>query len=370
MEVYYIANAVIPSHRAHTVNIMNMCGGFAAAGYPTTLITSRRRETATEAADVWKFYGLPKQFSIKRLFIFANPKIPSLFQYRSLRHVRKDNALLMTRHLTVAARAVHQNRRTVFECHRPEYSNGHLLTELIQSDLFRLVLITGALKEHWTRRLGEDAAEKMLVAPDAVFPERYSAAQKDVRPGAPLKAGYAGSLARGKGIELIVRLAEMSKDDSMSFHVAGGEPEEVAAWRKKTEGLAGLQFHGHMPHSCIPSFLADMDILLLPNQLHVFSPESSTDIGQWTSPLKMFEYMAAGRPVIASDLPVLREVLEHGKNAWLVAAEDPGQWRQALLALGKESTLRRQLGERARSDAENNYTWTKRAQKIAGLYGA
>ena len=88
------------------------------------------------------------------------------------------------------------------------------------------------------------------------------------------------------------------------------------------------------------------------------------EISSWFSPLKIFEYMAQGRAIVAPDLPVLREVLEHGRNAWLVEPEDAEAWVHAVVTLREDAALRRRLGCAAFEDFRQRCTWTERARKV------
>jgi glycosyltransferase involved in cell wall biosynthesis len=78
------------------------------------------------------------------------------------------------------------------------------------------------------------------------------------------------------------------------------------------------------------------------------------------SPLKIFEYMASGRAIVASDLPVLREVLNN-RNAVLCEADNVDQWRQAIITLTEDRQLRQRLGAQARRDFDQHYSWSRRA---------
>ena len=82
-----------------------------------------------------------------------------------------------------------------------------------------------------------------------------------------------------------------------------------------------------------------------------------------TSPLKLFEYMAAGRPIVASDLPSLREVLRHGDNAWLVQPDDPAALAQGIQHLLAEPALAARLAAQAQEEVQA-YTWEQRAERI------
>jgi glycosyltransferase involved in cell wall biosynthesis len=176
------------------------------------------------------------------------------------------------------------------------------------------------------------------------------------------KVIYTGSLLPGKGVELVVDLSwRLSQYD---FHIIGG-PSEV--WRNKyrsEDTLKNLHYHGFLSPSLVRQWQEKADILLLPNQSQVFTDAGRVDIGRWTSPLKLFEYMASHTPIVASDLPVIREVLTHGENALLAKPEFPESWVQAINHLNKDRQLAARIADCAYQDLIQNYTWKQRANKV------
>ena len=122
---------------------------------------------------------------------------------------------------------------------------------------------------------------------------------------------------------------------------------------------------GFIPNADLPLYQAACDVLLMPYQKHV-AASSGGDIAAYLSPMKLFEYLACGRAILSSDLPVLREVL-NPDNAVLLDPEDVEGWAAALRLLQNDAHLRAMLGEQARRDAAL-YTWEARAGAIlAGL---
>jgi glycosyltransferase involved in cell wall biosynthesis len=139
----------------------------------------------------------------------------------------------------------------------------------------------------------------------------------------------------------------------------GGEPDAVAAVKAELEGkrVKNVSLPGFVPNSELPLYLAACDVLLLPNQRKV-SGSGGGDIARWMSPMKLFEYMACGRLIIASDLPVLREVLSE-QNALLCDPEDLDAWEQGLERAVEDKAWRQRLGQQALRDARR-YAWTRR----------
>ena len=125
---------------------------------------------------------------------------------------------------------------------------------------------------------------------------------------------YVGQLYHGRGIEIVISLAEMLGD--YNFLVVGGNEKDVISYSKKSR--ANLHFYGFIDHSQIPYILKASDCLLMPYQKIVSVGYAGSDTASWMSPMKMFEFMSSGVPFISSDLPVLREILVHEKNCLLV----------------------------------------------------
>ena len=177
--------------------------------------------------------------------------------------------------------------------------------------------------------------------------------------------GYTGHLYAGRGIELLVEVA--SQLPEVRFVVIGGEPPAVQAWQGRTResGAANVQFLGFIPNSELPVYQAACDVLVMPSQRSI-AGSSGGDIGQVASPMKTFEYLATGRAIVASDLPVFREVLNPG-NAVLLPPNDAAAWARELGALEHDPNRREQLGRQARLDARQ-YSWLERARRsLEGL---
>ena len=182
-----------------------------------------------------------------------------------------------------------------------------------------------------------------------------------------LQVGYVGALYPGKGMELISDLSLLLED--VDFHIIGGDESDLKYWKEKMQ-QKNVYFHGFVPHGKLYSYYRKFDIVLAPYQKKVLiaprdiSAKWNTDIARWISPQKIFEYMAYGKPIIASSLPVIKEVLKDEENALLCDPEDVKSWQSAILKLKENKPLRRKLGARAFSDLKSKYTWKKRAQKV------
>lgn len=146
------------------------------------------------------------------------------------------------------------------------------------------------------------------------------------------------------------------------FVWAGGEPETVGSWavRLETEGIQNVRLLGFVSQGELPMVQAACDVLLMPYQ-RAIAVSSGGDTAAFASPMKAFEYLAAGRPILSSDLPVFREVLNRD-NAVLLDPASVAAWRTALSELAEDETRRTRLGEAARRAAAK-YSWLERTRR-------
>ena len=135
--------------------------------------------------------------------------------------------------------------------------------------------------------------------------------------------------------------------------------------------MTNVMMTGFVKHEAIPSYQAAADVLLMPYSRSI-EASSGQDIAEVINPMKMFEYMAAGRGIVSADLPSIREVLNEG-NAVLVEPVEEGNrewgmgnWKAAIESLLADEPRRLALGAQARKDVEQ-LTWVKREERVMEL---
>jgi glycosyltransferase involved in cell wall biosynthesis len=242
----------------------------------------------------------------------------------------------------------------------------------IESMLYRrpnfkgLVTITQALAEDYMTALPWLGNRNQWVIPDAAdIPEKGGTAADrwPGRPGVP-QIGYVGHLYKGKGMEVVTALAQSLGE--YDFHVVGGRDMDIQRWREVCKA-PNLFFHGFVQNHLLNGYYNRFHLALLPYQYQVMLADDTRDTGRWMSPLKAFEYMSYGLPIISSDTPVLREIFKHERNALLVDPRDITAWERAIKGLLKDKSLRMRLGDTARTIFLQKYTWEQRAQKIVNI---
>jgi glycosyltransferase involved in cell wall biosynthesis len=229
-----------------------------------------------------------------------------------------------------------------------------------------VVVITEALARLMREHV--PASVPLIVEPDAVEAAWVESelSQEDARRGLGLSEEhrsivvYTGHLYAGRGIELVLEAARSLPRHL--FMLAGGGDAYVESTRRLAADLDNVEVVGFVPPATVFAYLRAADVLIMPYGRSI-AVSGGGDTAAFASPLKMFEYMAAGRPLLSSDLPVLREVLADGVNCRLLPPDEPTAWVAALTELTEKPETGMAWGERARSDAAR-YTWRARASRL------
>jgi len=174
--------------------------------------------------------------------------------------------------------------------------------------------------------------------------------------------GFVGRLEMlkmDKGVGTLVQA--LMQVEGVSFGLVGG-PERGAEslreqWQKLDLPEENFLYAGQVTPDAVPTYLAAFDVCAMP---HPFTPQ----FAYYTSPLKLFEYMAAGRAIVASDLPGWSDVVQQEATALLVPAGDADALAGAIQRLRDDKALREELGTNARLRAMQHYTWAARAAAI------
>lgn len=268
--------------------------------------------------------------------------------------------LVYTRTASQAKYCIDRKLPVILEAHFGQGAEFDMLPKIAtKPELKRIVTISPFLRETYAQ-IGVPV-EKILVAPDAVDLSRYedhsSANLTRVQLGLPTDktlVTYCGHLYEGRGIDLILQAAAILPD--LQFLIIGGQEEDLNEWRALARHLSNIQFQGYVPNSLVPNYLNLSDILLM--------PYSSREVNsRWMSPMKLYEYMAARKPIVASDFPALRETLTNEVNALLVPPDDPLALAQAIHRLDTDPILRDSLADAAWETVQP-HTWRNRAAAV------
>lgn len=367
MKITYIATSTIPSRTANSIHVMKMCQAFAQHGHEVTLIVPDNQANCEPGVeDVFDFYGVEGCFKILYLPLLPVKGKGLIYGFHAAKKTKElQPDIIYGRDLPGCFFASLLKVPVIFESHAPieGFVYGNIFNRLIQRpELMKLVVITHALKDYYSSRY-PFISDRIVVAPDGADPVPDDAIPVVLpNKGKRLQVGYVGHLYKGKGMEIISNLAP--RCDWADFHIIGGLDNDITYWKRATSNIKNILYYGYLPHSKTISYTLAFDVVLVPNQKKVSAYGGESDIGKWTSPMKIFEYMAAGKPIICSDIPVLREVLVDEQNAILCDPENIDLWEEALTILSENENVRIQLGETAQKDFARRYSWYSRAEKL------
>jgi glycosyltransferase involved in cell wall biosynthesis len=368
----YVHTAPVPSKAANSIQVVKTCQALADRGIEVALFCPGDVGANLERSIVTA-YGLDRVgFRAQAVRRWPVPGGELLMGVRSIISAKRPT-LLYTRSVSVAFAAASLGLSVALELHDAQTWRPALATRFAQltrsQRLRRVVVISQRLADFMTANF-PDLAGRVTVAHDASDPVSNPPPAPAVihRNAECLNVGYVGHLYPGKGMEMIAALAP--RLSSVTFHVVGGTDVDLARWRGRLSQARNVFFYGHQPHQMTPQFIQAFDVLVAPYSKNVQGVGGGGNLADWMSPLKIFEYMAAGRPIVSSDLPVLREVLTDGVNALLAEPDNVDSWAEALTTLARDRKLRARLGARAQTDFLAGYTWEHRARTIAdSLFG-
>lgn len=390
MNIAVIAPTYLPAYRANTIQVMKMCQALVVSDADVRLAVPEdyrgQKENSKLADHRWEhlaiLYGLSEEFPIQWL-----PARPIFRRYdygwRSIRWADSwDADIIYTRLPQAAAIGSIGGKRTILEVHdQVQGVMGPFLFNLFLKGkgAQRVVSVSQTLMVDLMHRFNFPKSSNFaIVLPDGVDLKRYAnllgpgdarrtLAKKSGLPLDPdrFTVGYSGHFYAGRGMSLILEMASQVED--VTFLIVGGEPSHVNLLKEEAAGrsLGNVILTGFIPNSELPGYQAACEVLIMPYQSRV-AASSGGDIGRYLSPMKMFEYMASGRIIFSSDLPVLREVLT-SQNAVLLPPDDISAWVSALRNFKQNPRIGTDLAEQARRDVER-FTWESRAKQIlAGI---
>lgn len=376
MRIVYVGSPELFQRGASAIHVMKMCQALARIGVEVELVLP----SYDSRLNIFEYYNVEPNFKLTTF--------PS-FKDSSLRHIthgavsavytrlkRGNFDLVLTRNILYTYLSTKFFKiPTIYDAHHPPVGRAaeFLFNSFKDSRcLVRFSTNSQGLADIYLKLgLPED---KLAVAPNGVDLDRFQAvrSKEEARRQVGLPVGrkivcYSGNLYVGRGINLLIDVALGLRD--ALFIIVGGLEKDIDKYMyvAKVKNAENVIFIGFVPHKKVGLYLSSADVLVMPytSQMTI---KGGTNAVEFTSPIKLFEYMATCRPIVATSLPSVEEILEQEGNAILVEPNSVDSLYDGIKRVLDDEVLAQNLSLRAMNDIKK-YTWEERAKKIlAGLY--
>tara|TARA_Y100001934_G_scaffold42074_3_gene50599 strand:+ start:18505 stop:19575 length:1071 start_codon:yes stop_codon:yes gene_type:complete len=354
-----------------------MCDAIKGCGHQVTLYAKKpNSQTSPILFPLNEIYGIENTFKIvtyKALSMVRNINYDLSVLLQVL--INRPN-LVYTRSLRASYLCQYIKQNNVLELHSIPNTlfNKFMLKSLTRKKYLNfIVTISLSLKEKLLQQHPYLKENNIFVHHDAVDIQRLSLktdmttqtkSSLEIHSNSKIVL-YVGHLYEGRGINIIHKLAK--KLPHIHFLIVGGEQDDVSYQQSISlkMNIDNLTYTGFIPNNQLPQYYQAADILIMPYQRKV-SVSGGGDTSTWMSPMKTFEYMASNKPIIASDLPALREVLNE-TNSILVEPDNIQDWKFAVENALTNYQMANKIALNALQDAQAN-TWQSRVTRILENY--
>ena len=366
MKILYISNSRIPTEKAYGIQIIKMCEAFSNLKINLELVLPTRKNKKFKNIDILKYYNIKNNFKIKKIktfdpnFLMKLPDgvyikfqilffIVCLFFYLLFKK-NKSEYFFYTRDEYLLPLLQKFYNKVIWEAHTlPDNKNKYLK---YWEKCYKIIAISQSLKNELVK-LGIKE-NKILVAHDGVDLNNFQKLKQKLDLAENKKVIlYSGHLYDWKGAQVLADASEFLSDDCEVIFI-GGTDLDIKNFKNKNKNKK-IKILGYKNPKLIPEYLESADVLILPNS-------AKDEKSKWTSPMKLFEYMASGRPIIASDLPNIKEVLNEN-NAIFFKPDNSQDLAKKIESVLNNKNLVDKISQQAYQDVKN-YTWDKRAEKI------
>jgi len=360
---------------AHTIQVAKMGQAFSQHISRFELVTGGDIKSTFRGmdSDFQEWYGLHHKFKLVRLPVHLKATYPFPQNYPRRHHQQrylnlatlyaylKSPSLIYTRSPKLVERFLKLGIPVLWEKHEPIHENSTSQTFFTDKNFVGFITISSGLAKNYIN-FGL-APEKVLVAHSGVdlsnflpYQPKSDARQQLSLPQSRKIIVYSGHLYEYKGIPTILETARILPEHL--FVLVGGWEEDVRKVEQERNrlGLQNVRLMGHVPQVKLASYLYAADILLLPTS-------RTWELSEGTSPLKLFEYMVAKRPIVASALPNIMTVLRDQEDAILVEPDEPKAFANAITSLLNDDDLANAIAERAYQEVKE-FTWERRTERI------
>ena len=359
MKIGYIAETLITNKSGYTHHVLKMCDAFSNKNNVCLIIPWIKKKINYTKIKKDFLFTSKKKFIIKDILKvrISNFFLRIFFGFKAAKYIKKNYYdIIITRSLISSFFLILLKINHFLEIH----SELRGLTGFLMNDLnfinskyiLRVIFISNALRKKFTNI----NKKRTLILHDAVDIKNF---KKKIKSTKIKTATYVGSFYEGKGVELIIDIAKKFK--KLNFDLYGELNRDFGNIPNN------VKLHGYVNYKKVPNILKKSDILLLPSAKLQFGRSSNVNIANYNSPLKMFDYLAAGKILISTKLAGVCEILKHNYNSLIVKKYNIKLWVKCL-----DDVLNNKydLVKIRKNSIKTSYkfTWEKRANKIINVY--
>lgn len=371
-KIFYPYHSPFPGPRAHHVAIAKMIDAFSDR-LDITLLLRRYKRGFTD--DVKNYFGLERDLCVRQLSSLVFLPVTLDFVYGVSLGIEFEKIFKNFSYGEVAIYSRYSRRLSKFmaeQAHRYEIPFFIEIHKGIKSQkeieylkkMRGIVVISDKLRDHLLD-LGFES-KRILLAPSGVdiryYNRRSPSSKEQIKSNLSIPSSknlvvYTGKPYKGRGAETLVKSAKFL-DDSTQVLIVGALPKDLRRINRMIEEnnlQSKVRIEGHKPSYEIPLYQLAADVLIMPYS-------SDWDLQKWASPIKMFEYMASGNPIVSTDFSNVREVL-NGENSVLVQPDDPQALAIGIRKCLEDKEFSRSIAMRARLQV-SKYSWENRTVKI------
>jgi glycosyltransferase involved in cell wall biosynthesis len=381
LRVLYTAFDIVPSPKGASTHILHNIRGLVNSQFKVHLLTPNDGvllpEDTIEGARVTRIPQDLSQNFLARAMHFGKAVLAHLTLHPDYGIVHYRN---IWDGLAVAQNKNRFGYKTLFEVnglpsielkyHYPGI-DSNLLTKIKEQEIATLHLSDAIIcPSHVTRdyiaSLGLDR-KRVTVIPNGVSPSDFSPSPLPARVGRMPVLLYIGTLADWQGLDVVIKaLPRILETQPVQLRVVGrgrSRQRKLLSKQNRKLGVEGsVSIQPAVPHHEVPALIAESDICIAPLGLN------DRNVTQGACPIKVLEYMASSRPLVASNMPIVRELVRENVDALLFSPNDPDDLARQVLALLNDYDLSKRLADSATERALTKFTWHEAQKKLIKVY--
>ena len=368
MRISYLFNSAVPSHNAGSIQVVKTCEGLVNSNNEVFIITP---DTGLKTS-IKNFYDLkeiPKRIRLKyftkhpqglKYYLFS---ILSVFKAISLK-----TDLFITRNLFTLIILNFLKKKVIIEIHHDLSNEGRIVRFIYRNfkilnskNILRIIAITKPVKKFLIQELNVNKDKIKIIPSASSLNFRFKALKKKKK----YKIGYFGSLEKSKGSKFIIDLSKVDKVND--YYIYGGLKENIKEM-KQINNNKNLFLNEFVSYKKLKYHLEKMDVLVMPsNKKKLKSLGGVGNIAKYTSPLKLFDYLATGKFIITSDLKVFKEIIKNDKHC-VIETLNQFRWLKVIQNI-KKNLKRINILKKNALLLSKKYTYKKRAKLLLdGLF--